>query len=84
MQENCWNVNANGTKYLANAAKEMNAKFMYISTDYVFNGLGEAPFVETDEPHPVGDYGRTKYEAEKIVGSYYQNGLSFVYLGFLD
>lgn len=68
-KENCWNVNVDGTKYLANAAKEIKAKFMYISTDYVFDGLGESPFVETDEPNPVGFYGRTKYEAEKIVQS---------------
>ncbi|MEY2194021.1 dTDP-4-dehydrorhamnose reductase [Neobacillus sp. BF23-41] len=68
-KENCWNVNVDGTRYLANAAKEIKAKFMHISTDYVFDGLGEAPFVETDKPNPVGYYGRTKYEAEKIVQS---------------
>ncbi|MBT2724013.1 dTDP-4-dehydrorhamnose reductase [Bacillus sp. ISL-46] len=68
-KENCWNVNVNGTKYLANASKEINAKFMYISTDYVFDGMGEAPFVETDAPNPVGYYGQTKYEAEKLLQS---------------
>lgn len=49
--------------------KEVNAKFMYISTDYVFDGTGEIPFVETDEPNPLGYYGRTKLEAEKEVQS---------------
>ncbi|MED1863953.1 dTDP-4-dehydrorhamnose reductase [Fictibacillus nanhaiensis] len=68
-KENCWNVNVNGTKYLANAAKESNAKFMYISTDYVFDGLGEVPFVETDTPNPVGYYGHTKFEGEKVTQS---------------
>jgi dTDP-4-dehydrorhamnose reductase len=68
-QENCWNVNVNGTSYLANAAKEINAKFMFISTDYVFDGKGEIPFIETDSPNPVGYYGKTKYEAEKVVQS---------------
>ena len=45
-KETCWDVNVNGTKYLAKAAKEINAKFMYISTDYVFDGKGENPFKE--------------------------------------
>ncbi|WP_141431116.1 dTDP-4-dehydrorhamnose reductase [Bacillus sp. 03113] len=68
-QENCWNVNVEGTKYLVNAAKELNAKFMYISTDYVFDGKGEAPFIETDPSGPIGYYGLTKYEGEKLVQS---------------
>lgn len=69
-KENCWKVNVEGTRYLAKAAQEINAKFMYISTDYVFDGLGDKPFVETDPPNPVGYYGLTKYEGEKIVQSH--------------
>jgi dTDP-4-dehydrorhamnose reductase len=69
-RDNCWNVNVNGTRYLAKAAKEINAKFMFISTDYVFDGQGETPFLETDTPNPVGYYGMTKFEAEKIVQSF--------------
>lgn len=68
-KENCWKVNVDGTKYLVRAAKETKAKFMYISTDYVFDGLGERPFMETDLPNPFGYYGLTKYEGEKIVQS---------------
>lgn len=68
-QKSCWDVNVNGTKYLATAAKQIGAKFMLISTDYVFDGKGETPFVETDTPNPVGYYGSTKYEAEKLVQS---------------
>lgn len=63
----CWNVNVQGTKHLAQAAKEFGAKFMFISTDYVFDGSGETPFLESDTPDPVGYYGLTKYEGEKIV-----------------
>jgi dTDP-4-dehydrorhamnose reductase len=66
---NCWVVNVNGTKTLANAAKAIKAKFMYISTDYVFDGIGEVPFMESDEPNPAGFYGLTKYEGEKVVKS---------------
>ncbi|HDR7351397.1 TPA: dTDP-4-dehydrorhamnose reductase [Bacillus wiedmannii] len=68
-KELCWNVNVEGTKYLATAAKKLNAKFVYISTDYVFDGEGTHAFVENDEPNPVGYYGLTKYEGEKVVRS---------------
>lgn len=43
-KQNCWNVNVEGTRHLATAAKEVGAKFIYISTDYVFDGEGEKPF----------------------------------------
>ena len=66
-KETCWNVNVEGTRYLAKAAKKINAKFMYISTDYVFDGEGEKPFKELDKPNPIGYYGLTKYEGEEIV-----------------
>ncbi|NWQ42645.1 dTDP-4-dehydrorhamnose reductase [Bacillus sp. EB106-08-02-XG196] len=66
---NCWKVNVEGTANLANAAKEFAAKFIYISTDYVFDGLGKVPFIETDVPNPVGFYGLSKYEGEKVVQS---------------
>ncbi|PAF18123.1 dTDP-4-dehydrorhamnose reductase [Terribacillus saccharophilus] len=63
----CWDVNVNGTKYLANIAKEIGCKFLFVSTDYVFNGEGEMPFKEEDIPSPIGYYGRTKLEAESII-----------------
>ncbi|QWG58723.1 dTDP-4-dehydrorhamnose reductase [Bacillus mycoides] len=72
-KELCWNVNVEGTKYLATAAKKLNAKFVYISTDYVFDGEGTHAFAETDTPNPVGYYGLTKYEGEKVVRSLIDN-----------
>ncbi|MCU4858672.1 dTDP-4-dehydrorhamnose reductase [Bacillus cereus] len=72
-KELCWNVNVEGTKYLATAAKKLNAKFVYISTDYVFDGEDTHAFVETDVPNPVGYYGLTKYEGEKVVRSLIDN-----------
>ncbi|MBM7568610.1 dTDP-4-dehydrorhamnose reductase [Paenibacillus sacheonensis] len=66
-KEQCWSVNVDATKYLAQLAKEVNAKLLYTSTDYVFDGLGEAPFMESDQPSPIGYYGITKYEGEEAV-----------------
>ena len=82
-QETCWDVNVNGTKYLAEAAKDIDAKFIYISTDYVFNGEGTEPFTEKDQVGPIGYYGLTKYEGEKIVqevlDKYYIVRISWVF-----
>ncbi|UPM54755.1 dTDP-4-dehydrorhamnose reductase [Gottfriedia acidiceleris] len=72
-KENCWNVNVEGTRYLVVAAKKHHSKFIYISTDYVFNGKGESPFDEDDQPDPIGYYGLTKYEGEKVVQSFIEN-----------
>ena len=66
-KEACWNVNVNGTRYLAESAKAIDAKFIYISTDYVYEGTGDAPFIEGDKTNPQGYYGKTKYEGEKLV-----------------
>ncbi|MFS0661277.1 dTDP-4-dehydrorhamnose reductase [Niallia alba] len=68
-KETCLDVNVNGTRYLAAAAKHVGAKFIYISTDYVFEGTGTEPFTEEDAANPVGYYGVTKYEGEKAVQS---------------
>lgn len=67
MKEVCWKVNVDGTANLARAAKEVGAKFVYISTDYVYDGEGDKPFIETDAPNPPGYYGLTKFEGEKVV-----------------
>ncbi|PGM56736.1 dTDP-4-dehydrorhamnose reductase [Bacillus sp. AFS053548] len=72
-KENCWNVNVEGTRYLVEAAKKHHSKFIYISTDYVFNGKSESPFNEDDQPDPIGYYGLTKYEGEKVVQSFIEN-----------
>ncbi|GIN59424.1 NAD(P)-dependent oxidoreductase [Lederbergia ruris] len=72
-RDKCYDVNANGTKYLATMAKEIDAKFVYISTDYVYNGKGEIPFSEESTPDPIGYYGKTKYKGEQIVQSLLDN-----------
>jgi dTDP-4-dehydrorhamnose reductase len=61
-------VNIGGTKNITEAAKQIKAFLVYVSTDYVFSGE-EGSYKETDEPKPVNNYGLTKLEGEKIVAS---------------
>lgn len=63
-QELCYKVNVLGTKYLAEAAKNVGAKIVYISTDYVFDGEGENYFEVGDKKAPLSVYGKTKYQGE--------------------
>lgn len=63
----CYAINVLGTKYIVEACKELDAKMVYISTDYVFNGEKEEPYEVTDTPNPVNYYGYTKYLGEEEV-----------------
>ncbi len=69
MKEECYAVNAMGTKYIAEACHKVGAKLIYISTDYVFDGQGEK-FFETDDPKlGLSVYGKTKSIGEDFVTS---------------
>ena len=60
-------VNATGAGWLAEAAGARGVPFVHFSTDYVFNGLKGAPYVETDATNPLGIYGATKEAGEGAV-----------------
>ncbi len=63
-------INADGTKYLAEAAKNIDAKMIYISTDYVFNGQGDTPWQPDQKDYaPLNYYGETKLMGEQAVSS---------------
>ena len=65
-----FNINVNGTKYIAQTAKDIDAKMLYLSTDYVFNGLGETPWEpEENRFEPLNYYGETKLLGEKEITS---------------
>jgi len=57
-------VNKDGPQFLAEAAEEINASIIHISTDYVFDGLSDVGYSETDEVHPQGVYGASKLAGE--------------------
>ena len=61
-------VNAGGTRNIAEAAKTVDAKLLYLSTDYVFDGQGERPWQPDDKNYkPLNVYGQTKLEGELAV-----------------
>ena len=61
-QELCRRVNAIGTENIAKICKKTNVKMMYISTDYVFPGVGNEFYKENDATAPLNFYGLTKLE----------------------
>ncbi|MGB7573881.1 MAG: dTDP-4-dehydrorhamnose reductase [Thermodesulfobacteriota bacterium] len=60
-------VNAEGTRVVALAASRSQAKMVYLSTDYVFNGNKGEPYLENDSPDPLNVYGRSKWRGERYV-----------------
>ena len=60
-------VNHQGTRHVAEAARRLGVGLVHISTDAVFDGRKNTPYVETDLTGPITVYGRTKLEAEQAV-----------------
>jgi dTDP-4-dehydrorhamnose reductase len=83
-------ANALGPEHVAQAAAEVGARAIHISTDFVFDGKKDGPYDEADEPAPLSTYGRTKLEGERrflralpsgavvrVQGLYGHNGANF-------
>jgi dTDP-4-dehydrorhamnose reductase len=66
-RERCLQVNVNGTAHVAKACRELDARMLYISTDYVFDGTGDIPFETHDPKSPINYYGKTKDHGEEEV-----------------
>lgn len=82
-EEICRKVNVDGTENIAKACKEIDAKMIYISTDYVFDGKGDEPFDVNGHIEPHSVYGKTKYEGElkvqEILEKYFIVRISWVF-----
>lgn len=79
----CYLVNASATENIAEICKKINAKMLYISTDYVFDGTKNGFYEVDDKPNPINVYGKTKLLGEeavqKILDKYFVVRISWVF-----
>jgi dTDP-4-dehydrorhamnose reductase len=68
--DTAFRVNALGTRWVADASRRVGAWLCYVSTDYVFDGSKEEPYVEWDRPDPQSMYGRSKLGGEHEVAAH--------------
>ena len=65
--DRAFRINTEGVRNLALAARRKKASLLHISTDYVFDGMKEGPYLEEDHPNPLGVYGRSKLQGELYI-----------------
>ncbi len=63
-------INVKGTENVAKACAKIGATLVYVSTDYVFDGEKETPYLPSDKPNPINNYGITKLHGEEAVKKY--------------
>lgn len=66
-QDKAYAINVLGVENLLESCRKYGAKLVQISTDYVFDGASESPYTESDSCNPINYYGKTKYEAERLI-----------------
>ncbi len=66
-QELAFQVNSRAPGLMAELARALNAVFIHVSTDYVFDGALGRPYVETDTPNPLNVYGKSKLAGEQAI-----------------
>lgn len=78
-----YEINAIGTGNLARAASLVAARFVTVSTDYVFDGTADSPYAEDTPRDPINAYGRTKAAGEKLAFEAHPDGTSVVRTAWL-
>jgi len=66
-RELCHQINAIGPAVLAAEARKLGALIVHYSTDYIFDGTKQTPYIETDQPSPLGAYGASKLAGDEAV-----------------
>jgi dTDP-4-dehydrorhamnose reductase len=67
--ERAFAINREGAEAVATAANDHGAPIIHLSTDYVFDGRKNDPYIETDPTAPLGIYGKSKLEREQVVAA---------------
>ena len=65
--EKAYLINVAGAENLAKVCKEFNTVLLHISTDFIFDGISTQPYSEEALPNPIGVYGQTKLDGEKVI-----------------
>jgi len=74
-KEDALKLNAEAPRVIAAVCRMKNARFVHISTDYVFDGEKREPYTEKDEARPISIYGESKLEGERLVFETYEQAL---------
>lgn len=65
-KDGCWKLNVHAVRFLFEVCKKINAHFIHLSTDFIFDGKN-GPYAEDDMPNPLSYYGESKWAAEKLL-----------------
>jgi len=74
-EQQAYSVNGDGTANIAEGAQLVDARMIYISTDYIFDGTKPEPYIEGDVPNPASVYGKSKLAGETAVAELGNRGL---------
>ena len=69
-KEECFAVNAEAVKNIAEACRNKNIRIIHFSTDYVFDGTAQQPYKEDDQCNPINAYGASKMAGERYLRSF--------------
>jgi dTDP-4-dehydrorhamnose reductase len=77
-KDTAYAVNAAAVGYLAKACAQINARFIHISTDFIFDGSKKDAYLPTDSANPLSVYGETKYQGEELLQQYMNDNFAIV------
>ena len=70
-------INSEALKYISSACEALDLTLLHFSTDYVFDGNKNTPYLEVDKPNPISTYGKSKLLGEKIISDNMKNYIIF-------